>query len=101
MIDFARRRAHRLLRTDALLAALRRTAPDFFARAEVVGKWVWIQFDERQSYETTRRLAEFGFHWNGVRQAWQHPCGTFVLTATVYDPRTRYGSYFPADLRAA
>jgi hypothetical protein len=101
LIDFVRRRVHRLLPADALLALLRKNAPEFFERAEVIGKWVWIQFEGRQSFETTRRLAEFGFHWNGVRQAWQHPCGTFVLTATVYDPRKRYGSYFPADLKAS
>jgi len=46
-------------------------------------------------------LAELGFHWNGDRQSWQHPCGTIPGKSATYDPRQRYGSYFAADALAA
>jgi hypothetical protein len=93
-IDFALRRTNRSLVTEKLLALLRSDAPGFFAVAEVVGKWVWIQFEGKQPSERTRLLAELGFHWNHSRQTWQHPCGTVAFERATYDPRRRYGSYF-------
>jgi hypothetical protein len=69
--------------------------------AEVVGKWVWIHFTEKQPREITARLAELGFHWNSKRQSWQHPCGEFRQRPFAGDPRERYGSQFPADSQAA
>ena len=59
-IDFERRRANRRLSKDRLLALLRSEAPRFFELAEVVGKWVWIQFAEKQPREVT---AHFGRAW--------------------------------------
>jgi hypothetical protein len=67
---------------------------------EVVGNWVWIQFDGKQPKEVTTALSELGFHWNSRRQLWQHPCGQIIDSAN-YDPRRRYGSYFPANRQAA
>jgi hypothetical protein len=101
-INLELRRANRALETEKLLTLLRSETPSFFELAEVVGKWVWIQFKDKQPSEITRVLAELGFHWNNTRQTWQHPCGTipFVERAT-YDPRKRYGSYFAADRIAA
>jgi len=101
-INLELRRANRALETEKLLALLRSETPNFFELAEVVGKWVWIQFTEKQPGEVTLVLAELGFHWNNTRQTWQHPCGTipFVERAT-YDPRKRYGSYFAADQKPA
>lgn len=96
-INFARRRVNRSLDTDTLLVVLRGSAPRFFELAEVVGKWVWIQFADKQPVEVTRVLAELGFHWNRTRQTWQHPCGLHRNIAATYDPRRRYGSYFAAD----
>ena len=96
-IDLALRRANRNLETEKLLALLRSNAPRFFELAEVVGKWVWITFTEKQPSEVTRVLAELGFHWNYSRQLWQHPCGTIVEERASYDPRKRYGSYFAAN----
>jgi hypothetical protein len=57
-INFARRRMNRSLDSETLLAVLRGSAPRFFELAEVVGKWVWIQFVEKQPREVTSRLAE-------------------------------------------
>ena len=97
-IDFARRRVNRSLDTETLLAVLRGRSPRFFELAEVIGKWVWIQFEQKQPPAVTRTLAELGFHWNYARQSWQHPCGTIVQERASYDPRRRYGSYFAADV---
>ena len=100
-INLALRRANRKLETEKLLALLRSKSPSFFELAEVVGKWVWIQFSDKQPPTVTRVLAELGFHWNNTRQTWQHPCGTLPDERATYDPRQRYGSYFAADLNPA
>ncbi len=76
---------------------LRSETPNFFELAEVVGKWVWIQFDGKQPVTVTAVLSELGFHWNNKHQSWQHPCGTIANERADYDPRKRYGSYFAAD----
>jgi hypothetical protein len=99
-IDFKRRFANRGLDTEKLLAVLRGEFPNFFQVAEVVGKWVWIQFDGKQPVQITSALSELGFHWNNTRQAWQHPCGTLTDDRANYDPRKRYGSYFAASKTA-
>ena len=100
-INTARRQANRALNTDKLLSLLRREAPKFFELAEVVGKWVWIQFDGKQPVTVTAVLSELGFHWNGKRQSWQHPCGQYRDKRATFDPRSKYASYFPADRKAA
>jgi hypothetical protein len=96
-IDFALRRENRSLDTEHVLALLESKAPQFFALVEVVGKWCWIQFTEKQPPCVTSVLSELGFHWNSRRQTWQHPCGSAPVEAATYDPRRRYGSYFAAD----
>ena len=98
-IDFDLRRANRTLDTERLLLLLRTEAPRFFEVAEVVGKWVWIQFSDKQPPTITSILAEFGFHWNNTRQVWQHPCGTIQRERATFDPRKRYRSYFAADAK--
>lgn len=100
-INFARRRVNRSLDRETLLAVLRGSAPQFFELAEVVGKWVWIQFADKQSKEVTSLLAELGFHWNYTRRAWQHPCGLFRNQRATFDPRKVYGSFFAADTMLA
>ena len=99
-IDFARRNKNRGLPTQSLLNLIRREAPEFWELAEVVGRWVWIQFDDKQPREITAALSEFGFHWNNRRQVWQHPCGT-VTPSSNQDPHRKYRSYFPADMNTA
>jgi hypothetical protein len=91
-INFKRRWLNRRLNTQSLLELLQQQAPRFLSFAEIVGKWVWIRFEDRQPVEVTRVLAELGFHWNRTRQAWQHPCGSPSLEAATYDPRRKYGS---------
>ena len=100
-INLALRRKNRKLETEKLLALLRSETPNFFELAEVVGKWVWIQFSDKQPPTVTRVLAELGFHWNNTRQTWQHPCGLFRDQSVQFDPRKKYGSYFAADVQPA
>jgi hypothetical protein len=100
-INFKKRFSNRALDTEKLLALLRSETPNFFALAEVVGKWVWIQFSDKQPPTVTRILAELGFHWNNKRQSWQHPCGMFRDQSVRFDPRRKYGSYFAADMNPA
>ena len=99
-INFARRRANRELTTERVIQLLQQEAPRFLELAQVVGKWVWIQFTDKQPREVTGKLAEFGFHWNNKRQVWQHPCGA-LTEGTESDPREKYPTYFPADVRPA
>jgi len=101
LVDFARRQANRHLSTPDLLALLRAEAPRFYELAEVVGKWVWVTFPDKQPPEVTARLSQFGFHWNNKSQVWQHPCGPVTVDAVPDDPRTKYGSRHPADLQPA
>lgn len=91
-INYAHPRVNRSLDTETLLALLRGTAPRFCELAEVVGKWVWIQFSAKQPPEITSRLAQLGFHWNHSRQAWQRPCGLHRDRRVACDPRKKFGS---------
>ena len=52
-INLARRRANRELSTERVIALLQKEAPGFLDIAEVVGKWVWVQFKDKQPREVT------------------------------------------------
>ena len=99
-INFSRRRANRALSTERVILLLQKEAPDFFNLAQVVGQWVWVQFNARQPREVTAGLAQLGFHWNNKRQVWQHPCGA-LTEGTESDPREKYPTYFPSDVKPA
>ena len=86
--------------TDAVLDLLRTETPGFYELAEVVGKWIWIGFSEKQPPEVTRVLSQLGFHWNNKRLVWQHPCG-HITQGSQEDPHTKYSSYYAADTVAA
>ena len=94
-LDFALRHRNRQLPTETLLQLLQTEAPEFRRIAHVVGKWVWIQFKQKQPQAVTNALSQFGFHWNKRRLTWQHPCGVFCSQGADYDPRRRYGSHIP------
>jgi hypothetical protein len=98
-ISINERRKNRALPTEQVLNLLR-TDGRFWNLAEVVGKWIFVTFTDKQPREVTAALAELGFHWNIARVCWQHPCGT-IAERTPRDPRERYGSYFPARTAAA
>lgn len=90
-IDLRLRQANRSLSTGEVIGLLCNGFPQFLSVAEVVGKWVWIQFPAKQPRSVTSALAELGFRWNKARQAWQHPCGLFRDVAASFDPRQKYG----------
>ena len=100
-INLARRRVNRAVDTETLLGMLRRGSPRFFELAEVVGRWVWVQFEQQPPVEARRQWAQLGLHWNHTRQAWQHPCGVHRDRRVRFDPRRKFGGYFAADLMAA
>ncbi len=85
---------------ESLLELIRKEAPAFWDAVEVVGKWVWLQFDGKQPREITAVISQLGFHWNNRRQVWQHPCGQVTVRAD-FDPRRKYRSYFPSDQKPA
>lgn len=97
-IDAEKRKQNRTLPTTKVLNLLHTQLPAAYRLAEVVGKWVWVRFTEQPTAEVRQQLAQFGFHWNRERQAWQHPCGKFSLGSQA-DPREKYSNYFPARIR--
>ena len=97
-IDSEARKANRTLPTPKVLSALHQQAPAAYRLAEVVGRWIWVQFKEQPAAEIRQQLAQLGFHWNRERQAWQHPCGQFSLSSNT-DPHEKYSSYHPARVR--
>jgi hypothetical protein len=88
---------NRGLDASTLLATLRIQHPNFYAFAEVVGKWVWIALPEKQPVSVTSILSELGFHWNNRRQTWQHPCGALSARSKQFEQRRAYRSYFAGD----
>ena len=97
-IDSEARKANRTLPTPKVLTLLHQQLPAAYRLAEVVGKWIWVQFKEQPTAEIRQQLAQLGFHWNRERQAWQHPCGQFSL-GSAQDPHEKYSSYRPASIR--
>jgi len=97
-IDSEARKANRTLPTPKVLTLLHQQLPAAYRLAEVVGKWIWVQFKEQPAAEIRQQLAQLGFHWNRERQAWQHPCGQFSLSSAS-DPHEKYSSYHPARVK--
>ena len=95
-IDHGKREANRMLGTEAVVAALRGACEYAYERAEIVGEWVWVSFDEPPTPQLRAILSQLGFHWNNKRQVWQHPCGQ-LTQGTPNDPREKYPTHFPAD----
>lgn len=100
-IDGEARKQNRVLPTPKVSGLLQTQLPDAYRLAEVVGKWIWVHFENTPAAEIRQQLAQLGFHWNRERQAWQHPCGQFSSTGSTTDPREKYSSHFPAAAQAA
>ena len=75
--------------TLGLLDRLKSEMPEIWDQAQVVGKWVWLEFNVPPLKEIRARLKTLGFHWNGQRKCWQHPCGVPSHRAGG-DPRSYY-----------
>ena len=100
--EFVRHCSNRRLTTEAVLNYLRTRLPRQYELAEVVGKWVWLDVSPTRKPNLAALLWALGFHWNKRRDVWQHPCGKFdPLGSHPTDPRTKYRSYFPADVQPA
>lgn len=78
-------------KTDAvaLVGRLKTELPEIWNRAEVVGDWVWLEFNIPPAREIRTKLKALGFHWNRGRQCWQHPCG-FQRPRSIRDPKGVY-----------
>ena len=83
--------------TLALLDRLKTEMPEIWDQAQVVGKWVWLEFNVPPVKEIRARLKEFGFHWNQGRTCWQHPCGVSRPRAGG-DPRSYYQVALASEL---
>ena len=66
---------NRELPTQTVLEFLRAQLPQQYELAEIVGKWVWLDFPKASHRVATNTLYRLGFHWNQRRCLWQHPCG--------------------------
>ena len=100
--DNGKHNANRELPTNIVLEFLRKQLPQQYELAEVVGKWIWLDFTPYRQRLAANALWRLGFHWNQRRCVWQHPCGACAPYAThPNDPRSKYGSYFAADVLPA
>jgi hypothetical protein len=75
--------------TLELLAILKQQMPEIWNQTEVVGKWLWLEFNIPPAKEVRGKLRNLGFHWNHIRRCWQHPCGLH-RTRSSRDPREIY-----------
>jgi hypothetical protein len=93
---------NRELPTQKVLDYLRAQLPEQYELAEIVGKWIWLDFPRASHRAAANTLCRLGFHWNQRRCVWQHPCGAVApYAAHPHDPRLKYGSYFAADVQPA
>lgn len=75
--------------TLQLLENLKTQMPEIWSQAEVVGRWVWLEFNTPPLREVRAKLKELGFHWNSARKCWQHPCGVHTAHSR-HDPKEKY-----------
>jgi hypothetical protein len=73
----------------ALLDRMKSELPEVWNRAEVVGKWVWLEFNVAPLQEIRGKLKALGFHWNARRKCWQNPCG-IPVSRSGRDPKQIY-----------
>jgi len=66
-----------------------------FHQAEIVGRWIWISFDEKPSDTIRQKLKDYGFRWIKRRGRWAHNCGHPSKRGKI-DPRFKYG-HIPVD----
>jgi len=72
-----------------LLERLKTEMPEIWSQAQVVGTWVWMEFNVPPLKEVRDKLKKLGFHWNAGRKCWQHPCGA-QRAQTARDPKSVY-----------
>jgi len=75
--------------TLSLLDRLKAEMPEIWTQAQIVGRWVWLEFNVSPDNEVRASLKKLGFHWNKGRKCWQHPCGV-PRSRSSGDPREYY-----------
>ena len=83
------REQNRHLPREQVLELLQRWLPEHVDKVHLAGEWIWIIFPEKPSVEVRSMLAQIGFHWNGIRKCWQHPCGAFTVRTFDLRPRRK------------
>ena len=100
--EVAKHNANRELPTQTVLEFLRTQLPQQYELAEIVGKWIWLDFPAASHRAAAKTLWRLGFHWNQRRCVWQHPCGAFApYSPHPGDPRSKYGSQLVTNLKTA
>jgi len=59
--------------------------------ADVVGRWVWVNFTTKPSAEIRQSMKDYGFRWSSRRGEWAHNCG-HPTTRGRCMPRVKYGA---------
>jgi hypothetical protein len=75
--------------TIELVQKLKTQMPEIRSQAEVVGRWVWLEFNIPPAPEVRGKLKELSFHWNHKRPCWHPPCGA-PSAPSRHDPRAKY-----------
>jgi hypothetical protein len=90
---FAAHNANRELSKKTVLDLLKAQLPEQYELAEIVGRWIWLDFPARSHRAAANALWRLGFHWSQRRCVWQHPCGACApYNVHSGDPRRKYGS---------
>lgn len=76
--------------TMTLLDRLKNEMPEIWGQAQVVGKWVWLEFNVPPVGKIRENLKRLGFHWNGQRKARQIHQWKCPLRLPVERPQARY-----------
>lgn len=58
--------------------------------ADIVGRWIWVKFDNKPNAEVRQLMKDFGFRWSKRRGEWAHNCG-YACTRGRCNPRDKYG----------
>jgi hypothetical protein len=100
--DSLHHNSSRELPTQKVLDLLKAQLPRQYELAEIVGKWIWLDFPAASHRAAAKTLWRLGFHWNQRRCVWQHPCGAFApYSQHPSDPREKYGSRLVSDIQSA
>jgi hypothetical protein len=98
---FAAHTSNRELPTQTVLGLLKTQLPQQFELAEIVGRWIWLDFPKHSHRAAANVLWRLGFHWNQRRCLWQHPCGACApYNSHSGDPRGKYGSRLASTFNA-
>ena len=57
---------------------------------KVVGKWVWVFFEDKPEDDLRKSLKDFGFRWSARRGGWAHNCGNPTRSASKSSPFEKY-----------